>query len=176
MILLMSCTPQPIVPTVTTTPVISVVLTPTPAPYDVRFIDSMIAHHEMAVMMSKQVLEGELRPEVQLMAQNIVQTQQSEINQMRAWRKAWYPDVPLTTGLDLIEMAPTPTLTAGGDSLDQWYVAGMILHHEDAVVMAQDAVAHAEHTELRELAGKIIETQTIEIETMQGWEREWGQP
>lgn len=53
------------------------------------------------------------------------------------------------------------------------FIEEMIPHHEDAVVMADLALAQAEHPELRELATAIKRVQTEEIEQMRGWYRQW---
>ncbi len=59
-------------------------------PFDKSFIDAMIPHHQGAVSMARMALQKAEHPEVRKMAQNIIETQQAEINQMRTWRKAWY--------------------------------------------------------------------------------------
>ncbi|MDP8923129.1 MAG: DUF305 domain-containing protein [Chloroflexota bacterium] len=53
------------------------------------------------------------------------------------------------------------------------FIEEMIPHHEDAVVMADLALARAEHQEIRDLATTIKQTQTAEIEQMRRWYREW---
>jgi uncharacterized protein (DUF305 family) len=60
------------------------------ADFDRRFIDAMIPHHEGAVTMAKEVLGKTKRPEIKQMAEAILTSQQAEIDQMKAWRKAWY--------------------------------------------------------------------------------------
>jgi uncharacterized protein (DUF305 family) len=60
------------------------------AEFDLRFIDAMIPHHEGAVTMAKEVLSKTKRPEIKQMAEAILTSQQAEIEQMKAWRKAWY--------------------------------------------------------------------------------------
>lgn len=59
-------------------------------PFDKAFIDAMIPHHQGAVSMARMALRRAEHPEVRKMAQNIIETQQAEIDQMRRWRKAWY--------------------------------------------------------------------------------------
>jgi uncharacterized protein (DUF305 family) len=57
--------------------------------FDVEFAKQMIPHHEMAVMMA-QMLEGSTnRPEMKTLAQNIISSQNQEIEMMRGWIKAW---------------------------------------------------------------------------------------
>ncbi|GAB4371711.1 MAG: hypothetical protein Kow00121_13450 [Elainellaceae cyanobacterium] len=58
--------------------------------FDRRFIDAMIPHHEGALVMADQVLKNSDRPELQELAQNILETQQQEIEQMQQWRQEWY--------------------------------------------------------------------------------------
>ncbi len=60
------------------------------AKFDLRFMNAMIAHHEGAVMMAKDALSKSKRPEIKQLSQEIVKSQQAEIDQMKQWRKAWY--------------------------------------------------------------------------------------
>jgi hypothetical protein len=65
-------------------------LGPSDKNYDLRFIDAMLPHHEGAVMMAKDALQKSNRPEIQKLAKNIISSQEKEIAQMKALRKAWY--------------------------------------------------------------------------------------
>jgi uncharacterized protein (DUF305 family) len=58
--------------------------------FDLRFLNAMIPHHQGAVTMAQQALEKSDRPEVKKLAQDIVDSQQKEIDQMNQWKKAWY--------------------------------------------------------------------------------------
>jgi len=58
--------------------------------YDARFIDMMIAHHQGAINMSKDALSKAKHSELQAKAQEIIDAQEKEISQMKAWRQAWY--------------------------------------------------------------------------------------
>ncbi len=58
--------------------------------FDREFIDQMIPHHEMAVMMASMLQGSTQRPEMQQLAQDIISSQSSEIEMMRGWRSAWY--------------------------------------------------------------------------------------
>lgn len=59
-------------------------------PFDKEFIEQMIPHHQMAVMMGQMLLRSTDRPEMKQLAENIISTQTEEINQMREWYSAWY--------------------------------------------------------------------------------------
>ena len=58
--------------------------------FDLRFINAMIPHHEGALVMAKDAISKSTRLEVKQLNQSILTSQQSEIDQMQQWRKAWY--------------------------------------------------------------------------------------
>lgn len=60
-----------------------------------------------------------------------------------------------------------------GDAFDQAFLAGMIVHHQGAVAMAQAALQYAQHPEIKAMAEAIISAQTAEIMQMQQWESDW---
>jgi uncharacterized protein (DUF305 family) len=57
--------------------------------FDLAFIDAMIPHHQMAVMMATMATMRAEHPELQTLAQTMVDEQQREIEQMQTWRAAW---------------------------------------------------------------------------------------
>jgi uncharacterized protein (DUF305 family) len=59
-------------------------------PFDREFINQMVPHHQMALMMAQMVLSGSDRPEIQDLARSILKTQSAEIQQMRDWYRSWY--------------------------------------------------------------------------------------
>src|SRR5258707_10022086 len=60
-------------------------------PYDLRFLDEMIPHHEMAIMMVQMMISQSTHPELRDLGQRIITGQQQQIDQMLAWRQQWYP-------------------------------------------------------------------------------------
>lgn len=61
------------------------------ADFDREFIDQMIPHHEMAVMMASMLQATTDRAEMKTLADNIITSQSREIAMMRSWRASWYP-------------------------------------------------------------------------------------
>lgn len=58
--------------------------------FDKEFIEQMIPHHQMAVMMARMLLSRSGRPEMDTLAEAIIQTQTAEIEQMADWYETWY--------------------------------------------------------------------------------------
>lgn len=57
--------------------------------FDKIFIEGMIPHHQMAVMMANMLKGGTQRPEMIELADDIVTAQTNEIEQMRQWYIDW---------------------------------------------------------------------------------------
>ena len=58
--------------------------------FDKEFIEQMIPHHQMAIMMAYMMLSRTEREEMKKLAQDIIRTQTEEINQMAQWYSKWY--------------------------------------------------------------------------------------
>ncbi len=59
------------------------------AEFDREFIEQMIPHHEMAVMMAQMIVSSD-KPEMRALADAIITSQSREIDMMRSWLTAWY--------------------------------------------------------------------------------------
>jgi uncharacterized protein (DUF305 family) len=141
-------------------------------PFDARFIDSMIQHHQGAIDMAEMALEQAEHEELRAMAEDIISAQEAEIEQMREWRAEWYPDLPETQGMG---MAMGNMMLSDDTSLpfDRRFIEAMISHHQGAIAMARSALTQAEHEELRTLAEDIISAQEAEISQLREWNAEW---
>ena len=142
------------------------------APYDAQFIDMMIEHHTSAITMAEQALKESERPEIKELAQNIITSQQQEIDQMTAWRTEWYPDLETTAGMDMA-MGDMEISADTSQPFDQRFIAAMIGHHNGAITMAKEAQTKAERTEIKQLADEIIKAQEAEVAQLQQWNTEW---
>ena len=59
-------------------------------PFDQRFLEAMIDHHQGALEMATAAREQAEHQEVRDLAQAIIDAQQAEIDQMRAWLVEWF--------------------------------------------------------------------------------------
>jgi uncharacterized protein (DUF305 family) len=142
------------------------------APFDALFIDGMTEHHRGAITMAEQALKESQRPELRQMAQNIVTSQQQEIDQMANWRKQWYPNLAPTDGIGM-DMGTMEISPDTSKPFEARFIDAMISHHNGAIEMAKEAQTKAEHSEIKTLAEAIIKAQETEVTQMRQWQSEW---
>ncbi|MGF1590601.1 MAG: DUF305 domain-containing protein [Pleurocapsa sp.] len=160
---------------------------PADANYDLRFIDSMIMHHQGAINMAEEALTKSQRPEMKTLAQDIIAAQKQEIEQMKQWRTAWYPNadktpmawhpemghmMPMSEDMEQSMMMSMDLGQADAD-FDLRFIDAMIPHHEGALVMAQDALSKTKRPEIKKLSQDILNSQQQEIEQMKQWRKDW---
>ena len=58
--------------------------------FDKAFIEAMIPHHQLAIMMANMLESGTNRPEMLQLAKNIISSQSKEIREMQTWYVQWY--------------------------------------------------------------------------------------
>ena len=145
-------------------------------PFDQSFIDAMVPHHQSAIEMAEAAKQAGLTQEdlVQI-ADDIVSSQQREIDQMLDWREQWFgsrnvdPAAASALGMSDAEMGMEHDAAeiANADDVDAAFAEAMIPHHEGAVAMAKMAEEQGEHEEIKTLAGEIVAAQEREIEILQ---------
>ena len=149
-------------------------------PFDRAFIDAMVPHHETAIEMAREAKEAGLNdPELVKIADNIIATQQAEIDQMLEWRERWFGSSKRESeaaALAVLGLSPaeagmehSAADVATADNVDQAFAGSMIGDHTGAIRMAELAREKADHEELKELAGDIIAAQQREIDIIQAY-------
>ena len=146
------------------------------AAYEVEFLQEMIAHHHMAVMMGEMCLarSAELRPDLVDLCQDIVDAQHHEIMQMHEWLAAWYgitdfhPDMDPAMEEMMERMAAMPA-----EEFTRHFLEHMIVHHLGALQPARQCAGRAHHDDLGALCAGMVEMQTAEIAVMQEWLCAW---
>lgn len=142
---------------------------------DVMFAQMMIPHHEQAIEMSDIALDPNTGASAAIiaLATQIKGAQDPEISQMKNLLTIW--GMPTDMGsmdhssmmegmLSLEEMNTLGQLK--GTEFDKAWAKGMIAHHEGAIAMANDVLAHGKNSEILTLANSVVSGQTAEIETL----------
>ena len=142
---------------------------------DVMFAQMMIPHHEQAIEMSDIALDPNTGASAAIiaLATQIKGAQDPEISQMKNLLTTW--GMPTEMGsmdhssmmegmLSLEEMDTLGQLK--GAEFDKAWAKGMVAHHEGAIAMANDVLAHGKNSEILALANSVVSGQTAEIETL----------
>ena len=150
-------------------------------PYDLQFLDTMIAHHEGAVEMAKAAEVKTQNAELKTFVAKIAADQAREIAEMEKWREQWFTGKPSAVNMEMAGMMDsmkgmdtTKMNSASGTAFDLEFVNQMTPHHQGAVVMAREALTKAEHPEIKTLANQIIQAQESELKIMQDWKAKWS--
>jgi uncharacterized protein (DUF305 family) len=146
-------------------------------PFDRAFIDAMVPHHREAIAMAKAAnSRGLTQPDLAKIANDIISSQQREIDQMLDWREQWFgsrtlgPVLPEVLGVPESELGMehgSADEVAGAVDVDATFAEMMIAHHEGAIAMAEQAEERGQHEEVKELADAIIKAQEREIGIME---------
>jgi uncharacterized protein (DUF305 family) len=143
------------------------------ARYEIGFMEDMIDHHMMAVLMARLCENRQVHEELLMLCQQIEATQTAEIEEMQAWLEDWYgisyePHMTKRMQRQLEELA-----SLAGAEFEIAFTTMMIGHHETAVTEGERCVERAYHRGLIELCEDIVVTQSMEIAVMEGWLCEW---
>ena len=145
---------------------------------DKRFIDAMVPHHQGAIAMARVALGNAEHKQIKELSQNIISTQQAEIEDLKAIKKEEFgtSQVPM-------EMSPqqmrgmvimmNPQELANKVPFDKAFIDAMIPHHQSAIYMAQLAHEKSKIPEIEDLAENIVSAQKREIEQMKQWRMQW---
>ncbi len=163
---------------------------------EVRFLEGMIDHHQMALDMANDCLDKAEAESVRALCTQIIAAQSAEIELMRGWLLAWY-NVAYAP-MSMMEMMPAAPAAGGhsghaghggmampqtdppmmmgmfaglnrleGRDYDIAWLEAMIDHHDDALHMSERLLGRAQHDELIALANTIISAQSAEIALME---------
>ena len=141
---------------------------------DVMFAQRMIPHHQQAVDMAAMVPSHTANPTLRVVAIHISTDQRAEISMLTDLLKRWGAPTPapsLVPGamsmegmVDDATMKRLPTLS--GAEFDYVWITAMIGHHQGAVRMAEDELAHGQSPDAQKMARLIITAQKREISYM----------
>lgn len=144
---------------------------------DLAFAAQMIEHHQGAIEMAELVKQESARPQVQRLSENIIATQQEEIEQMRRIQSRLREEgvKPADLGLSDPEIGMDEDHSKMADAKDfnRSFLEMMTAHHQGAVKMAEVEIDKGENPQLKRLAARMIRAQNQEIAEMKEWYMQW---
>jgi uncharacterized protein (DUF305 family) len=137
---------------------------------DRAFIADMVPHHESAVQMAKIAQERGESAFVKQLADDIVRTQNQEIDVMRredqTLAEAGIQKGSLGVAEHMMGMDADVASLKTAKAFDKAFITEMIPHHEGAVTMANAELSKGKSTKLKLLAQDIVSAQEREIAAM----------
>ncbi len=158
---------------------------------DAGFARDMSTHHRQAITMASYTRDHTADPDIKLLALDIETEQYFQIGQMQGWLDGWgltndgsQPEMAwmgmssmVSDGLmpgmaSPAQMSRLQTLT--GTALDVDFLQLMLRHHQGGLPMARYAATHASSPYVRDLAAKMVTTQSNEVVAMEQLLRQRG--
>ena len=141
--------------------------------FDIDFANMMIEHHQGAIDMSQHELNAGTDEKIKAMAQNIIDKQKKEIQELRDFVNSYKPsgmkhgEGELQKSMnDMDSKMKGMTMS---DNTDKNFVSAMIYHHQSAVDMAKMEQKNGMSGKLKEMAQKMITDQNKEIKDFKAW-------
>lgn len=146
-------------------------------PADVAFARNMLPHHQQGVELAAMVPGHTLNPDLRVIATHIRADQQAEIHTLNLLLAKWHePPEPHhadgagPNGMTMAGMVDQSTMnrlvSLDGAAFDTLWATSMISHHQGAITMAQNEIAHGQSADAIHVATLIVEAQQREISIM----------
>jgi uncharacterized protein (DUF305 family) len=157
--------------------------------FDQLYIDMMIPHHASIIALAQAAHDRLEDERLVAIADNIISSQQAEIEELRGLREQWYGSPEPMPMMDkammgmMMEMMPgmgdmasmqtqmdPAALVAAfcaGEDPDLAFIELTIPHHEMAIRASDAALEQATHEEIRAIAERVIEDQQREIDELE---------
>jgi uncharacterized protein (DUF305 family) len=144
---------------------------------DIAFARHMIPHHQQALDMADMVPTHTANATLQSVAIHIKTDQQAEIVTLNNFLARWgeplhdhHETMGMEGSMPMQGMVDTETMTKlsllTGTDFDTLWITSMVSHHEGALTMAQDEIAHGQNADAIKAAQIIVVYQEREIAYM----------
>lgn len=143
--------------------------------YEIKFMQNMVDHHAMAIMMGEMCLAKATHQELREMCQQVVAAQTQENQTMKSWLATWYGRTyeAKMSGKDEQQMRELQRLS--GAEFEKAFMPMLVEHHRMAIEGAAVCLERAYHPELINMCGEIVSAQATEIKQLRQWMCEWYQ-
>lgn len=151
---------------------------------EITFLAAIIGHHQAAIEMAQLELERGTDPQIRTHAENIIASQQNQVDQFTRWLQEWYGLTPEAareqapeearremrkmdreTQRDMEELRAVPA----GEEFDVAFVRKIIPHHSAGIIEFLEPQSRAVHPELRVAATTGIVSQEAQIADFRTW-------
>jgi uncharacterized protein (DUF305 family) len=136
---------------------------------DLRYINSMVAHHRGAVLLAEQAQTGAQKKEIKELSADILKNEPLAIQELYDWKKAWYNDTKK------VRDPIVPKLGTYDEKYELRFLNALIAHHKDGLLMTRDIRTKSSRLEILNNADKIDTFFVTTLEIFKEWRKEWYQ-
>ncbi len=134
---------------------------------DLRYANSMIAHHRGAMLLAEQLKENTKRPELKALSEEILKNEPPAIDELYTWKKTWYGDTKK------VRDPLVANLGDAGETFDLRFLNAIIAHHEAGIIMTKDARIKSSRTEVLDNANAVEAFLSEGIITLTNLRKNW---
>ncbi len=134
---------------------------------DLRYLNTMIAHHRGAILLAEQARDKTKRTEIKQLAEDILVSEPEAIDELYQWKKEWYRDNKKVS--DKI----VPNLGEYDENFDLRFLNALIAHHEEGVAMANEIKLKSTRNQVLNNADAVIDFLTGGLKMLTKWRTEW---
>ncbi len=135
--------------------------------FDRRYLNAMIAHHRGAMLLAEQAQKITTRTEVASLAAQILQEEPQAIDELYAWKKAWYKDSRPVRDPLIDQLGPSDSTS------DLRFLNALIYHHESGIAMAREAKQKSQRGAVLDNADAVISFLSGSASQLKEWRQEW---
>lgn len=135
--------------------------------FDLRYINAMIAHHRGAMLLAEQLAQNSTRPEMQMLAQKILNDEPKLIEELYSWKKEWYGDAKK------VRDPLVAQLGSADEKFDLRFLNAMIAHHEAGIAMTRETRQKSSRAEILNNADAVEAFLTDGIEALKEIRMNW---
>lgn len=135
--------------------------------FDLRYINTMIAHHRGAMLLAEQLGKNTTRPELKGLSENILKDEPKAIDELYAWKKEWYGDTKIVRDPVVANLGPA------GDSFDLRFLNAIIAHHEAGIEMTKETRLKSSRAEILNNADAVEAFLSNGLQTLKGLRSTW---
>jgi uncharacterized protein (DUF305 family) len=163
--LLLVLTPTVGVFTVATQPMLATA----PAPryrvtvLEIRLLRDLIDGHNFAVQMSQQCVQKATLGDLKSLCQQVIATQQQQIQTMQSWLSDWYGINYTPTSNKFSDNVLNQLAGLNGDDFNIAFMKSLTSHHWGAIELGGEIIDRAYHNEFVNLATDVVTNQVDEI-------------
>ncbi len=134
---------------------------------DLRYLDNMIAHHQAAIYLLEQAQAHSQRPEIQELAQAVIAADLAEIEELYAYKRAWYNNTRRVSEFEKINLG------TADERFDLRLLNALLAHHHQAIDAAMDISTKSVRNEVLDLADQTATALRANAEVLEAYRKDW---